>query len=138
MCLTVYFDGQFWVGVFEEQREGRLVVARHVFGPEPSCQEILLLVQQVLPHLLDRNGPIETAPAPGGGPRGANPKRLAREAARALGARGISTRSQDAIRRQLDQGKAETRKSDREDRDQDRARRREIAKSKARKRHRGH
>lgn len=35
--LTVYHDGQFWVGVFERVEEGRLSARRVVFGTEPSA-----------------------------------------------------------------------------------------------------
>lgn len=33
--FTVYFDGQFWVGVVERIDEGGLSVARVVLGAEP-------------------------------------------------------------------------------------------------------
>ena len=34
--LTVYHDGQFWVGLAEHVEDGRYGVARIVFGAEPS------------------------------------------------------------------------------------------------------
>lgn len=34
--LTVYHDGQFWVGLAEHVEVGRYGVARIVFGAEPS------------------------------------------------------------------------------------------------------
>ena len=33
--LTVFFEGPFWVGVFERVEDGRLSVCRVVFGSEP-------------------------------------------------------------------------------------------------------
>lgn len=39
--LTVYHDGQFWVGVVEHVENGMLSVARLVFGAEPSNEEVL-------------------------------------------------------------------------------------------------
>ena len=42
--LTVYHDGQFWVGLAEHVEDGRYGVARIVFGAEPSDEEILQLV----------------------------------------------------------------------------------------------
>jgi hypothetical protein len=42
--LTVYFDGQFWVALCERQDDGRLFIARHAFGPEPSLPQIAELV----------------------------------------------------------------------------------------------
>ncbi len=43
-ALTVYHDGQFWVGLAERVEEGRYGVARIVFGAEPSNEEILKFV----------------------------------------------------------------------------------------------
>jgi len=42
--LTVYHDGQFWVGLAEHVEDGRYGVARIAFGTEPSDEEILQLV----------------------------------------------------------------------------------------------
>lgn len=42
--LTVYHDGQFWVGLAEHVEDGRYGVARFVFGAEPSDEEILQFV----------------------------------------------------------------------------------------------
>ena len=42
--LTVYQDGQFWVGLAEHVEGGRYGVARIVFGAEPSDEEILRFV----------------------------------------------------------------------------------------------
>ena len=42
--LTVYHDGQFWVGLAEHVEDGRYGVACIVFGAEPSDEEILRFV----------------------------------------------------------------------------------------------
>ena len=42
--LTVYHDGQFWVGLAERIEDGRYGAARIVFGAEPSDEEILRFV----------------------------------------------------------------------------------------------
>lgn len=39
--LTVYFDGQFWVGMAELVEKGQLRACRIVFGAEPSNEEVL-------------------------------------------------------------------------------------------------
>ena len=43
-ALTVYHDGQFWVGLAEHVEDGRYGAARIVFGAEPSNEEILRFV----------------------------------------------------------------------------------------------
>ena len=42
--LTVYQNGQFWVGLAEHVENGRYGAARIVFGAEPSDEEILRFV----------------------------------------------------------------------------------------------
>lgn len=42
--LTVYHDGQFWVGLTEHVEDGGYDAARIVFGAEPSDEEILRFV----------------------------------------------------------------------------------------------
>lgn len=42
--LTLYHDGQFWVGIIERVEDDNLGVARIVFGAEPSDEEILQFV----------------------------------------------------------------------------------------------
>ena len=35
--LTVYFEEPFWVGVFERIEDGKLSVAKVIFGAEPKA-----------------------------------------------------------------------------------------------------
>lgn len=42
--LTVYHDGQFWVGLAEHVEDGSYSVTRIVFGAEPSDEQILQFV----------------------------------------------------------------------------------------------
>lgn len=42
--LTVYYDGQFWVGLVKHVEDGRFGIARIYFGAEPSDEEILQFV----------------------------------------------------------------------------------------------
>lgn len=96
--LTVYHDGQFWVGVVEHVEDGMLRVARVVFGAEPSNEEVYTWV---LERWLSLRLSAETEPV---GPRAGripgNPKRRAREAAKAMRQHGSSTASQLALARE--------------------------------------
>lgn len=38
--FTVFFDGQYWVGVLEIVEDQQLRAARHVFGAEPTGPEL--------------------------------------------------------------------------------------------------
>lgn len=89
--LTVYHDGQFWVGVVEHVENDMLKVERVVFGAEPSNEEVYTWV-------LERWSSLRlSAEAEPVGPRvgrlPGNPKRRAREAAKAMHQHGSSTAS---------------------------------------------
>jgi hypothetical protein len=99
--LTIYHDGQFWVGLFERHDAGELWLARVVFGPEPSLPQIAELVAgpawrrlRFLPA-----GCAAERPAPAA----ANPKRRQREAAREARVGAPSTRSQDAMKAAIEE-----------------------------------
>lgn len=77
--LTVYHDGQFWVGLAEHVEDGRYGAARIVFGAEPSDEEILQFVasEREKLSLFGHDSTEASKPAK-------NPKWRAREAAKAL------------------------------------------------------
>ena len=109
--LTVYFDGQFWVALYEREDEAGLAVARHTFGPEPSTPEVAELVRDPLWSQL------RFLPA-GDGYAGAaeavsNPKRRRREAARQVLGSGTSTKDQEAFRLALEERAKESKTSGR-------------------------
>lgn len=98
--FTVYYDGQFWVGLAERSDEGRLSLARVVFGPEPTLPELAEMVAgpawrhlRFLPA-----GEVEAPPSPA-----ANPKRRQREAAREARESAPSTRSQEAMKAAIEE-----------------------------------
>ena len=77
--LTVYHDGQFCGGLAERVEGGRYGVARIVFGAEPSDEESLQFVVGKWEKLSFFGGEPTEASTPA-----RNPKRRAREAAKAL------------------------------------------------------
>lgn len=105
--LTVYFDGQFWVGMAELVEKDQLRACRVVFGAEPSNEEILDFVLTRWMKL-DFSAPI--AQEIQHGPADvSNPKRRKRQAAKALQQRSGSTKAQQAISEQRE-AEAELRK----------------------------
>lgn len=44
ICLTVFFEDPFWVGVFERQAQGALTVCKVTFGAEPKDGEVYAFV----------------------------------------------------------------------------------------------
>jgi hypothetical protein len=138
MQLTVYFDGQFWVGVAEDTCEEGVRVVRHVFGAEPQDTEVFSFVNRVLLHLLAQT-PISLQATPENLETDTrNPKRRAREAALALRARGISTRSQQALKDVLESMKRQNQELTRDQREAEAMRKHELKRVRAKERHRGH
>lgn len=131
--FTVYFDGQFWVGIVERIEEGGLSVARVVFGAEPSDEEIFRFVLEKWDTL--RFSPeveIERRKKLG------NPKRRQREAAKAAAKAAPSTKAQQAIAEMREQGKVAARKRSVADKRESAARKRALRLQKHKEKHRGH
>jgi hypothetical protein len=94
--FTVFFDGQFWVGVLEIHDAGKVQAARHVFGTEPTGPQLYEFGLHEFGDLLTAAESCEPAPA-SGRPR-VNPKRIARLVARERAAPVVSTAAQNAMR----------------------------------------
>ena len=131
--LTIYHDGQFWVGMFECVEDGTLIVCRVVFGAEPSNEEVLRLVCDGWTTLrfTEPVEGIEIAPAH------ANPKRRQREAAKALSQRGPSTKAQQALAEAREASGLSRKAEKREQRDREREDRFEQRRQKRKLKHRG-
>ena len=131
-ALTVYHDGQFWVGVAERVEAGRLSACRLVFGAEPSDEEIFGLVASGW-EKLSFSESIECEP-----PKvAANPKRRQRDAARKLKERGASTKAQQALSEQREVSALQRKAEARDAKDESQRRRYEMRKVGQKRRHRG-
>ncbi|HUW41396.1 MAG TPA: YjdF family protein [Rectinemataceae bacterium] len=96
--FTIYFEGPFWVGVLEVDEDGEFVVARHVFGAEPSNAQLLDFMLHRY-HLMRRTHSAAAAAAAGAvrtDERLPGAKRAIREARREM-SRGLSTRARSAL-----------------------------------------
>ncbi len=130
---TVYHGGQFWVGLAEHVEDGRYGVARIVFGTEPSDEEILRFVVGKWEKLsFFGDNLVETSkPA-------RNPKRRAREAAKALKQPAMSTKAQQALANQRETMKRESAHARSQRRADEAEARFEQRKLKRKQKHRGH
>ena len=111
--LTVFHDGQFWVGIVEHIEDGRLGAARIVFGAEPSDEEVLRFVVEKW-HTLAFGG----SQVPDDRQLSKSPKRRQREASKALKQPPASTKAQLALAEPREASKraaAEIRKRRREE-----------------------
>lgn len=131
--LTVYHDGQFWVGLAEHVEDGRYGVARIVFGAEPSNEEILHFITGKWAMLSFFGDEPTEASKPA-----KNPKRRAREAAKALKQPAISTKAQQALAAQREAMKQESAHARSRRRVEEADARYEQRKLKRKQKHRGH
>ena len=131
--LTVYHDGQFWVGLAEHVEDGRYGAARIVFGAEPSNEEILRFVASEWAKLAFFGDEATETSKPA-----KNPKRRAREAAKALKQPAMSTKAQQALAAQREAMKRESVRVRKQRHAEKADARFEQRKLKRKRKHRGH
>lgn len=132
-ALTVYHDGQFWVGLAEHVEDGRYGAARIVFGAEPSDEEILRFVASEWEKLSFFGDKATETSKPA-----KNPKRRAREAAKALKQPAMGTKAQQALAEQREALKRESAHARSRRRAEEADARFEQRKLKRKQKHRGH
>lgn len=132
--LTVYFDDPFWVALYEREEPDGHRVCKVTFGGEPRDREVL---DFFLRHWRE----LEFSPAVSvrvAEDRKQNPKRMRREAERALRPAGTGTKAQQALQLQREQMKTEWKVRSREQREAEQARKFALRQEKRRQKHRGH
>ena len=95
--FTVLFQPPFWVGIAERWGAEGYSAARVVFGPEPTDAQIYQWLEREW-HKLNFS-PAAEGERPAAERK--NPKRTQREAQAATRDRGVSTRAQEALSRQI-------------------------------------
>ncbi|USB32933.1 YjdF family protein [Paenibacillus sp. YPG26] len=135
MTLTVYYEGRYWVGVVQEEEEGRLRAGRFIFGTEPADAEVLEFISKHLTSLMESmTAEVEGKLMP---TRRVNPKRLQRLAAEESRAHGAGSYADQAIKLQMEQRKRLRRVVSKAQREEFKERKREIVRQKAKDKHRG-
>lgn len=132
--LTVYFEAPFWVGLFERGGGGTWEACKVTFGPEPKDHEVYAFLLEN--HRRLRFSPSMRAGRTAG--QAANPKRRQRQVKRQLERAGCSTRAQQALAAQREQGKEAKRRRTRAEREAEQARQFALRQEKRREKHKGH
>jgi hypothetical protein len=135
ISVTLFHDGQFCVAVCERWGPDGRSAARHIFGPEPALPEVEDFVNS-RGFLALRFLPLDDPAAPT--PLAGNPKRRQREAAKARRMPAMSTRSQAALQKALDERKQERRSDGRRRRAEEVDERYRLRVEKRREKRRGH
>ena len=133
ITLTVFFDGQFWVGIFERIDNGKLTVARVVFGAEPKDQQVHEMVLRDF-YRLRFSPPVEGVKMQ---TIASNPKRRQRQIARS-NEKGVGTKSQQAMQLAQEEGKAARKARTRQQREAEEQRKHDLRVEKKKAKHRGH
>lgn len=130
--LTVFFEGPFWVGVFECISEEKLSVCKVTFGAEPKGYEVYEFVLKNYYRLR-----FSSAVATDVKETVRNPKRIQREVRKQVQNIGISTKSQQALKLQQEQFKIERKILSREQREAEKQRQFELKQQKRKEKHKG-
>lgn len=104
MILTVYFDGKFWCGLVEYESDQTLIVKKHIFGFEPSIKDLNTFLEVHLDLLMNANW-NSTESRMSKPKKKINPKRLQRMINKEMKQKGISTKSQDILKEELEKKK---------------------------------
>ncbi|SFR80214.1 YjdF family protein [Anaeromicropila populeti] len=101
--LQVFFEDPFWIGILEKVSDGKLNVTKITFGAEPKDYEVQKYLMKNWFQL--RFSPAIEAEM--SEKDRLNPKRLQRDVKRQLLSARIGTKSQQALKLQQEQNKAE-------------------------------
>lgn len=130
--LTVFFEGPFWVGIFERWESGKLSAAKVTFGPEPKDYQVYDFVLKYYDDL--QFSPAVDAAEPC---RKKNPKRVQREVQKQLQNSGVGTKSQQALKFQHEQCKAQRKEQSRQEKESEKQRKFALRQQKKKEKHRG-
>lgn len=97
--LIVFFDGAFWVGLFEKKIGNNLEVAKFTFGSEPREIEVLNFILNDYKNLKFSMAVIDAK-----NEKVVNPKRMKRLVKREV-LKSISTKSQQALKLEQENSK---------------------------------
>ena len=136
MKLTVYFDGQYWVGIVESHEKHTLKVCKHTFGgSEPKDEEILHFVNREMLNLLHQvTTNVEVSKKK---EFRVNPKRLARKVGKEMNRAGVSTKAQEALKLELESKKVKRKQHSREQKTAEKEKKRLLKLEKRKRKHRG-
>ncbi|RFZ80626.1 DUF2992 family protein [Lacrimispora amygdalina] len=130
--FSVFFEEPFWVGVLERETDGKLFASKVTFGAEPKDYEVNEFLRKNYYRL--RFSPAVEAAAK---VSSKNPKRILREVRRQIQNTGISTKSQQALKLQQEEGKLERKLLSREAREAKAQQKFEQKQQKKKEKHRG-
>lgn len=132
--FTVFFEGPFWVGVFEREYCGKYEACKITFGSEPKDYEIFEFLLKNYCNL--RFSPsVETEISRS---ITVNPKRIQREISRQMQKISVGTKAQQVLKLQHEQSKLERKKHFKKKLIEEKERQFALKQEKRKRKHRGH
>lgn len=131
--LTVFFEGPFWVGVFERISGNQLSVCKVTFGAEPKDYEVWDFILKHY-YALKFSPALETEARQ----TADNPKRRQRNAKKQLQISGVGTKSQQALQMQREALATQRKQISKEQREAEKQRQFDLKQQKRKAKHRGH
>ncbi|MBZ9625564.1 MULTISPECIES: YjdF family protein [unclassified Clostridium] len=132
--LNVFFEGGFWVGVFEKVYGGKYEVSKITFGAEPKDYEVFDFILKNF-YNLRFSSPLCIESVEKGR---INPKRYQREIKKEMENKGIGTKAQLAMQLQHEINKTEKKIVSREEKEEEKQRKYESRQQNKKSKHRGH
>ena len=135
MKLSIFHDGQFFIGLVEYAKNKKSVLAKYTFGTEPDRETILKFIDKELLNLINKSKAITKNKS---SRKKINPKRLQRQVAKEQKKKVITTQSQKALKKEQELKKKNSKKRNKQQKEEKKARKRKIKKQKAKEKHKGH
>lgn len=134
MELSIFHDGQFFIGLVEYREEDRVKLMKFTFGTEPNSAEIFYFIYGHLDELINQTKvSIEKKKL-----KKVNPKRLQRQVAKEQKQLKTSTYAQKAIKKEQEMKKVQSKKSKKLKKEQTKARKRQLKVQKNKQKKKGH
>lgn len=132
--LSIVFENQWWVGIFERVDESGYAVAREIFGSEPTDAEVYQFVLHHQDKLkfsqpLDNNAPVI---------KKLNPKRLNREVRSQQNKGSNMTQAYDALRIEMEKNKKEKKTNNTTEKERVKQLKFDLKQQKKKEKHQGH
>ncbi|MCE5037611.1 YjdF family protein [Staphylococcus auricularis] len=135
MKLTIFHDGQFFVGLVEYRTKNKVTFSKYIFGPEPDDETVLRFIENKLLVLVNQSRVKVKKKAT---VKRINPKRLQRKVAKEQKEKVMTTQSQQALKLEQELKKKEAKKKSKQRIEKEKERKRAIKKQKAKAKHKGH
>lgn len=135
MELSIFHDGQFFIGIVEYKVGSKSKFAKWTFGAEPDNEEVLDFIENYLLILIENT---QTRVRTKKQKRKINPKRLQRRISKEQKTPKNMTKAQLALKEEQELKKEQSKKRKKAKRDAFKKRKREIKKNKAKEKHKGH